>query len=95
MKTCASCRFFVLLKPKSKEGHCHRYPPTLYEIEEYLDASFPRVRIVEWCGEWQLEPARCQHEWENRSTVNLEDENPTGIEYFTCALCGVEKPKEE
>ena len=53
-KMCDNCVFFK--EVKHMEGHCRRFPPTVFNDEhesEHYISIFPEVLGESWCGEWQ------------------------------------------
>lgn len=56
---CADCQFFeVRYKDENQAvGACHRYPPREW-FREAEDAIFTMVCGHDWCGEFELTPAR-------------------------------------
>jgi len=53
MKPCISCVFFKKDEalPEAKSGFCHRYPPTVFLMEQDFRTLFPPVRDQFTCGE--------------------------------------------
>ncbi len=69
---CETCRFWRTiyadneagrrLLDKSRKsgtfsGRCHRYPPTFTFDEQDDPDQFPKTRVDDWCGEYQIAPA--------------------------------------
>jgi hypothetical protein len=51
MPACVSCAFFMC-ELKEDLGFCHRYPPTIIEIEGDYDSCYPVTSRSDWCGEF-------------------------------------------
>jgi hypothetical protein len=58
---CASCKYGEFAthnewgdKITAKYGVCRRFPPqTFSKGSGYPEFSFPRIEIIDWCGEWK------------------------------------------
>jgi len=48
-KICGNCNHFLPISIGSKEGFCHRYPPTILKEGTY----YPNVYEHWDCGEWK------------------------------------------
>ena len=50
---CERCRFWEQ-SPPEPEGYCHRYPPTVFLMDD-LDTveCFPVTLSTVWCGEFK------------------------------------------
>jgi hypothetical protein len=51
MPACVSCAFFMC-ELIEDVGFCHRYPPTIIEIEGDYDSCYPVTSRSDWCGEF-------------------------------------------
>jgi hypothetical protein len=52
-EACGNCRFFQVMGEDRGDayGNCRRYPPNIHN-----GSSFPSVKDLKWCGEWQALP---------------------------------------
>lgn len=63
---CGDCRFFEG-DTAAKTGVCRRFPPTgalkVDDGEDFQQANFATTVTYEWCGEFELSPAR-RSDWQ-------------------------------
>lgn len=59
MFTCSYCHYYRIRSPGT-EGYCHRYPPQIRVLNEYMDGDeiaaglLPVTEHDSFCGEWKL-----------------------------------------
>jgi hypothetical protein len=47
---CGDCMYWVKRQVHEFGGHCHKYPPTIWENRH---GSFPMTGQEDWCGEFR------------------------------------------
>ena len=56
--TCETCQFFELKYHGAGYGECRRNAPVPNALQVMdADASWPQVRLIDWCGERVPKPA--------------------------------------
>ena len=50
-KSCETCMYFE--ETPDSSGLCRRHPPVLFELDEALGSTWPRVKSGDWCGEYE------------------------------------------